>query len=338
VDPIVDSEVLERSTLPGAVEGELRQQGVNQVGENVQAEGTETSRKVPPELPARDPKACQSTPGEGPEMVVIPAGVFVMGSPSGEAGRDNDEGPQRQVLVTRPFAMSRCEVTVAEFRQFVEETGYKPSVDGCYVWDAAKGKAMIKQGAGWRAPGFSQSAQDPVVCVNWNDANAYAKWLSQRTGANYRLPSEAEWEYAARAGTTTSRYWGEASEKACQFANVYDQVGEEAYRSGWEAHQCSDGQANTAPVGSYYPNGFGLYDMLGNVWEWGADCWFDNYEGAGRDTSARRAPEGEGCAERVVRGGGWLYGPADVRSANRFGLRPDGAGDNLGFRLARTLP
>lgn len=177
-----------------------------------------------------------------------------------------------------------------------------------------------------------------MVCVNWRDANAYAQWLSQRSGAAYRLPTEAEWEYATRAGTTTSRFWGDKSELACEFANVADRLGKGQFPD-WINHDCDDGQVFTAPVASYRPNAFGLYDALGNVWEWVADCWSDRYSGFRQDTAARQPPEGETCDRRVVRGGGWDDQPANVRSANRRRVEPDVAlSSDLGFRLARTLP
>jgi len=164
-----------------------------------------------------------------------------------------------------------------------------------------------------------------VVCVSWNDANKYADWLSEVSGHHYGLASEAQWEYAARGQTTTSRYWGDKPDEACQYANVDD-----------ASHSCKDGYENTAPVDSLKANAFRLYDMLGNAWEWTQDCWHESYEGAQTDGSAWT--EGVDCSLRVIRGGSWLLtGPRSVRSAGRGGSTPGNRGDDTGFRLARTI-
>jgi formylglycine-generating enzyme required for sulfatase activity len=188
-------------------------------------------------------------------------------------------------------------------------------------------------GKSWRDPGFKQGAAHPAVCLSWNDAQAYAAWQSKRSGKTYRLPSEAEWEYAARAGTSTSRYWGEDPKQACKFANVADRNLRAKYPN-FPIHDCDDRHAATAPVGSFLPNALGLYDMLGNVWEWTQDCWSEGYAGAPRDGSAWL--EGD-CGRRVVRGGSWIDGPGFARAAFRSGDLPGDRGDNQGFRLARTI-
>jgi formylglycine-generating enzyme required for sulfatase activity len=268
----------------------------------------------------------------GPDMIRIPAGRFLMGSPAEEAGRDVTEGPQLAVAIPADFALGKFEVTVGEFRRFVEATGYRTQaekVGGCF---SGQGK---QEGATWRDPGFRRPPGDrhPVVCVSWKDAVAYADWLSAQTGARYRLPSEAEWEYAARANTTTSRFWGDDPGAACRFANVGDL--ERTSRGGTvsgTALRCSDGFGGPAPVGKFQANAFGLHDLLGNVWEWTADCWREAYADAGAgDASA----SGEGCTHHSRRGGNFASGAEEVRSAARKKGRPPAVA--VGFRLARDL-
>ena len=265
-----------------------------------------------------------------PEMVVIPAGSFTMGSPANEEGRYNKEGPQHRVSIPRSFALGKYEVTKAEFAAFVHETGR--DAQGCLIRD--DGKWKDDDSKSWRNPGYTQSDSHPVVCVNWDDAKAYARWLSRKTGKEYRLPSESEWEYAARASTTTARYWGDYPDSACGYANVHDRTSKSENNFHWANHECDDGYAQTAPVGRFQANRFGPHDMLGNVWEWTEDCLNDSYSGA--PTNGRAWITGE-CHRRVVRGGSWGGQPRNLRSAIRIG---DGTGDryyNNGFRVARTL-
>ena len=277
-------------------------------------------------------------------MVVIPAGEFSMGSPAAEAGRGQDEGPQRRVQIAQAIALGRSEVTVAEFRRFVEEAGYRTEAErdtraqGCsgFIYDDPAAQNSAPQPfTSWRSPGLAQAQADshPVLCVSWNDARAYAQWLSKKTGKRYRLPTEAEWEYAARAGSTTARYWGDDPAQACRFANVADQSRFQTWGFG-QKHECTDGHYFTAPAGGYAPNRFGLYDMIGNVWEWTEDCWNASYAGAPADGSAWLSGD---CAQRVLRGGSWSTVPRYARSATRY-KNPADFRDNLtGFRLARTL-
>jgi formylglycine-generating enzyme required for sulfatase activity len=271
-----------------------------------------------------------------PRMVVVPAGEFAMGSPPAEAGRGTDEGPQRQVSIAQAFALGRGEVTVAEFRRFAEEAGYRTEAErdaraqGCSGFIYEAGAPPVTS---WRNPGLVQADSHPVLCVSWNDARAYAQWLSRKTGKRYRLPTEAEWEYAARAGTAGARYWGEDPVQACKYANVADQSRIQTWGFG-QKHECTDGHYFTAPAGGYAPNRFGLYDMLGNVWEWTEDCWNASYAGAPADGSAWTTGD---CAQRVLRGGSWSTVPRFARSAARH-KNPADYRDNLtGFRLARTL-
>jgi formylglycine-generating enzyme required for sulfatase activity len=241
---------------------------------------------------------------ECPEMVVIPAGSFTMGSPASEEGRDDNEGPQHRVTIPRPFALGKYEVTFAEWDACVREGGcsHRPSDQG---W-----------GRGNR----------PVINVSWEDARQYGRWLGRKTGHEYRLPSEAEWEYAARAGTTTPFHFGRMISPSQ--AN-YD--GNYSYNNGPKGAY----RQQTIAVGSFPANAFGLHDVHGNVWEWVKDCWNGSYRGTPTDGVAWTT---EQCAGRVLRGGSWYDNPRNVRSADR--VRDDsGDRDNiLGFRLARTLP
>ena len=268
---------------------------------------------------------------ECPEMVVVPAGSYRMGSPSYEQGRHEHEGPVREVTIAGPFAIGRYEVTVAEFERFVNETGYSA---GSSCWTYEGGETMDRTGRGWRNPGFAQSGGHPVACVNWNDAQAYVAWLSRKTDEEYRLPSESEWEYAARAGTATARYWGEGESGQCRHGNGGDASVKERYWDWpWTVASCRDGHVHTAPAGSFGANGWELHDMLGNVWEWTEDCWNVSY--AERHRTA--AWEYGDCRRRTLRGGSWSYGPSGLRAAIRVGDSTDDRGNNYGFRVARTL-
>ncbi len=270
-----------------------------------------------------------------PQMVMIPAGRFVMGAAPQEEAREHlsdafrhRSEPQREVRVT-PFYAGKFEVTRGQYRVFAESTGR--TGDGCFVWTGA---AFEKDPAkDWRNPGYAQDDTHPVACVSWEDASAYAQWLSHRTGKRYRLPSEAEWEYAARAGTTTARHWGDDGNAACDHANGAD-LATEAQVPGatdWSAAPCNDRHAYTAPVGSYRANAFGLHDMLGNVAEWAQDCWNGNYRGA--PTDGRAWATGD-CALRAVRGGAWNESPVGLRAAYRVGSPTVIRVYSRGFRVA----
>jgi sulfatase modifying factor 1 len=267
-----------------------------------------------------------------PEMVQVPAGSFIMGSPANEEGRYNNEGPQHAVQISYGMAVGRYPVTRAEFSAFVAQTGYDAAND-CWGFNA-RGDVENIAGHKWRDPGFSQTGRNPVVCVTWDDAQAYALWLSRKTGHTYRLLTEAEYEYATRAGTSNARYWGESAVGQCQNANGADQTIAAAltFIDKSKIADCSDGYAFTSPVGNFQPNPFGLYDMLGNVWEWTQDCYNQSYQGAPTDGSAWQSGD---CSQRVRRGGGFEDDPRLVRSAGRRSI-PSVRKFNLGFRVART--
>ncbi len=268
-----------------------------------------------------------------PEMVVVPSGSYEMGSPSHEDGRQDDEGPVHRVTIPEPFAVGVYEVTRGEWSRFVSSTGYSP---GSSCWTYEGGEWKERTGRSWRSPGFAQGDGHPVVCVSWGDAQSYVDWLSQETGAEYRLLSESEWEYAARGGTATSRFWGQTEVGQCRHANGADRALKNRYRDWeWPVSSYDDGHVHTSPAGSFRPNDYGLYDVMGNAWEWVEDCWHDSYSGAPSDSRAWTT--GGDCARRVLRGGSWNYEPRFLRSAIRLrngsGLRNNFAG----FRIARTL-
>src|SRR5262249_17317558 len=211
---------------------------------------------------------------EGPEMVVLPAGKFLMGSPPDQEGRwETHEGPQHEVLIPQPFAIGRFAITVAEFTAFIEATEYSIP-DGLYTFE---GTWELRRGRSFRKPGFRQTSGHPVVGINWNDAKAYIAWLVEKTNKPYRLPSEAEWEYAARAGTTTAFWWGDSI--STSQAN-YDGSAYGSGESGVHRH-------GTLPVDSFDPNPWGVYQVHGNVSEWCEDCWNPDHRGAPNDCTPR---------------------------------------------------
>ena len=262
-----------------------------------EAEPERQGREIQPGLRLRDCETC-------PQQVVVPAGSFMMGSPDSEWGRFINEGPQRRVTITEPFAVGVYEVTFAEWDACVNEggcNGYQPDGEG---W-----------GRGDR----------PVINVSWDDAQAYVKWLSQRTGRRYRLLSESEWEYVARAGTMEPFHTG-ATTSADQ-AN-YDSS--YTYGSGKKGRY----RGRTVQAGAFSPNAFGLHEVHGNVWEWTQDCWNEDYTGAPTHSRARETGE---CGQRVLRGGSWGDVPWLLRSAARGKNEPAVRGPRIGFRVARTL-
>ena len=235
-----------------------------------------------------------------PDMVAIPSGDFMMGTPEEETLREGNSGvgadarPVHGVKIARSFWLSKYPVTRGEYAAFVADTGYNAD------------------GGQWRRPGYAQTDRDPVVYVCIEDIEVYTAWLGRKTGQWYRLPSEAEWEYAARAGTTTVRYWGGGPDDCRGYAKI--------------------GGLGTAPVGGREPNRFGLHDMLGNVWEWTADFGHENYQGAPTDGTAWTSG---GALHRMLRGGSWYSFPRDIRASTRLLLNRGERSNIVGFRLAR---
>jgi formylglycine-generating enzyme required for sulfatase activity len=257
-----------------------------------------------------------------PEMVLIPAGEFMMGSPKSEPERYAQEGPQHRAKIGHPFALGKLKVTREQFDAFVRETSYSIG-DSCYTIES--GQVEERAGRSFRNPGFVQENNHPAVCVNWDDAKAYVAWLAKKTGKNYRLPSESEWEYAARAGTTTPFWWGTTI--TTEQAN-YD--GSTTYDGG------SKGENREKTVGAddFKPNAWGLYQVHGNAFEWVEDCWNENYTNAPTDGSAMVA---DNCIRRVRRAGAWNYPASTLRSAYRDSRPASTRGSNLSLRVARTV-
>lgn len=299
-----------------------------------QAQAAEQGMAAKASRAAQTPKAarifrdCPSCP----MMVVIPSGSFAMGSPGAESGRGDDEAPVHSVNIAT-FAMGKTEITRGQFAAFVKDAKYSAG-DKC--WTLEGGKFEERSGRNWRKPGYPQNDKHPAVCINWNDAQAYAKWLSRKTGKQYRLPAEAEWEYAARGKTGTARYWGNSPDEACGYANTADKTARAKIQgaTSWSVHNCTDGFAYTAPVGSFKVNAFGLNDMLGNVLEWTQDSYHDSYKDAPADERSWQVDD----VKRALRGGSWNSAPRNVRAATRDGKEPDLRFSIFGFRLARKLP
>jgi formylglycine-generating enzyme required for sulfatase activity len=296
---------------------------------------------VPPALaqvaPAAEPRDCEACP----ELALVPPGQFMLGSApdAPELVADTGEAPAVQLSFSRPFLVSKREITVGEFRRFVDATGAK-SAPGCRVWSG--GQWVQDHGRGWSDPGFAAAPRDdePVVCVSWDDARAYAEWLSAESGKRYRLPSEAEWEYVARGGTSFPRYWGENDSRedlalslACDNANVYDASAVDALRLPWPNARCDDRASALAPVGQHKPNAFGVYDIIGNAREWVMDCYTASY--MGRPLDARAWTWQGGCELKGVRGGSWASRPRDARAPARGAEPTAHRQSDLGFRVVR---
>jgi formylglycine-generating enzyme required for sulfatase activity/predicted Ser/Thr protein kinase len=262
-----------------------------------------------------------------PLMTVVPAGRFEQGTAE-SAGGEPFEQPRHAVRIAAPFGLSVYELTVGEFAEFAEATGYDST--GCAAYE---GEWNIDPALSWRNVGYPQTSAHPVTCVSWQDATAYAAWLSQKSGQTYRLPSASEWEYAARGGADIATPWGRNAGEACRSANVADGAAAKRY-PGWAVQPCDDGFVHSAPVGSFSANAFGLRDPLGNVFEWVEDCWFDDYTDAPADGSAR---SGGACAERELRGGSWFTQPAHVRAQYRNRFAPGYRSNSIGIRLAREI-
>ncbi|WP_020396803.1 formylglycine-generating enzyme family protein [Thiolinea disciformis] len=279
-----------------------------------------TPTTTQPMIPAAAP------PSDMPQMIALAAGSFTMGCTAGWddqlGGCRENEYPAHSVQV-KGFAIARHEITVQQFKRFVDDTSYVTTAEfqqqGCAIQDLQKPSAwVISPNHNWRNPSFTQPPVHPVVCVSWQDAQAYAEWLSKKTGHSYRLPTEAEWEYAARGGKITAFYWGSQPDR--NFANILGVEGKDQW-------------AQTAPVGQFAANPFGLHDMAGNVWEWTADCWQQTYQ--------ITASTQETCSQnafRARRGGGWDNVPASARSAARSPASLLDRSYVLGFRVVKDLP
>jgi len=262
-----------------------------------------------------------------PSMVVLPTGRFQQGSSRAEGG-PSFEMPAHWVNIGRPLGMSLNVVTVEEFQQFIAATGR--DMQGCDTYD---GEWKSRPDSSWKSPGFPQTGTHPVTCVSWDDAQAYARWLSGKTGHQYRLPSASEWEYAARSGGEAVLPWGANAAAACANANVADASAAQRY-PGWTVFACNDGYVYTAPVGSFKANSFGLNDMLGNVFQWTEDCWQADYVGAPVDGSALNTGE---CSEHELRGGSWFSTPAYVRANYRNHFAAGYRTSSVGIRLVKEI-
>lgn len=277
---------------------------------------------IPPESDMRSYR----DPTTGMEFLLLKGGCFDMGDTFGDG--EADEKPVHEVCL-KDFYLGKYEVTVGQFRQFIKDSGYRTEAEkgeGCYYWIGKEWKNDPKKN--WRSPGFTQKDEHPVVCISYNDALAFIDWLAKKTGRTYRLPTEAEWEYAARSGGKKYKYsWGEGSPSG----NIADLSAKEAFSDWliWEGYD--DGYVYTAPVGSFPPNELGIRDMTGNVWEWCSDWYGEKYY----SESPKDNPRGPNSGQfRVVRGGSWANGPRNVRASNREGSEPLYRNDTIGFRLA----
>jgi formylglycine-generating enzyme required for sulfatase activity len=268
-----------------------------------------------------------------PQMVVIPTGKFVMGAEAGEEGRY--EGPEHAVAIARSFAIARDPITVAQFRTFVTATGYKAATD-CIV--PRNGTYEKVPGSDWRDPAMGRPPKDdePVVCINWNDAQAYVKWLAKTSGKPYRMLTEAEWEYVAKDRKRTRFPWGDNPADACANANLMDASVPAAQRVEGAAQTCSDGYAALAPVGKFKANSFGVNEMVGNVWTWVQDCYVMPYpKDTPTDGSAYETPA---CERRSVRGASWGTNVTRARPTFRGRDPVDRLSGLFSLRVARDLP
>ena len=263
-----------------------------------------------------------------PRMIVVPAGDFTMGSPASEAGHTAREGPRHRVRIAYPLAVGMFEVANGEYAWFVSETGH---VSGASCVTLENGRLNARAGRDWRNPGYPQTVTSPASCIDHDDAVAYVAWLSKKTGHTYRLLSEAEYEWADRAGAATAYAWGGDAAAGCAFSNGYD-LDAQPYKGAPTPIACHDGYPVAAPLGKLKANAFGLFDMSGNVFSWTSDCWNPTYAGAPTDG----APNLRGdCSANVLRGASWLS--VDLRAAARGHDRVGYVGVHHGLRVARVL-
>ncbi len=301
----------------------------------------ETATVVSAEI-AEEPRAikdCELCPN----LVVLPPGTFTFGAEQSEGKRwgmldrmSANEGPQVEITIGRSFAIGQTEVTQSQFAAFVKDTGYKVKF-GCFHLTSAGWSVQPK--LNWEDPGFEVTDNHPVACVRRPDALAYIDWLSEVTGQAYRLPSEAEFEYAARGGATSetqATYWGENWDDACTYQNGADlafvpNVPDIPYG---QYAECDDGYVFTAPVGSFEPNAWGLFDMAGNVSEWTEDCYQDSHDNVPTDGTPFNKRQ---CRAWVAKGGSWAGFPGLLRPATRLRILATTVGTGFGFRVARSL-
>jgi formylglycine-generating enzyme required for sulfatase activity len=272
----------------------------------------------------------------GSKFIWIEPGTFQMGSPEGDYDAYRDEKPRRTVILTRGYYLAIHQVTRGQFAQFLAQSGYRTNAErerGGHGWNGTEWR--MDPHISWRNPGFAQTDDHPVVVVSHNDAMAFIRWLGEQDRCSYRLPTEAEWEYACRAGTTTRYFTGDEPASLEGYANVADASAKRLFPS-WTCFGFDDGYVYTSPVGSFKPNPWGLCDMIGNVWEWCSDWWDARaYMGQGMVEDPAGPKRG---THRVFRGGCWRSGPRNCRSAYRNGYGPAFRIINLGFRLARDEP
>ncbi len=273
-----------------------------------------------------------------PDMVIIPEGTVNIGSYKEEIGRKKGERDRVLATINKAFAMAKTEVTLGQYRTFMEETKYKSKVPfykgsplvGCNYFD---GKSYGYVAAhNWQNPGYPQRESDPVVCVSYSDAKAYTDWLTIKTGRNYRVPSSVEFEYASRAGSSSPWFWGTDPSKACEFANIGDKTFANKFPTR-ASFPCTDGYVFTTKVGRFKPNNFGLYDMVGNAWEWTADCFKKDLTNVPLNGSAYTGTHEE-CEARTPKGGSWISAISWSRAAVRSRDGADYKSFMLGFRVA----
>jgi formylglycine-generating enzyme required for sulfatase activity len=316
---------------PGAVVAKIKAKTADLIADAAAEPDLQAALDQPPIIWNASAKPVELWDGADlPEMVVVPAGEYTLGSPDSEPGRDASESPRRRVRIGYSFAVSKTHITLGEYERFVAETHHE-SGNKCVTQE---GGEQPHPDRNYLNTSFAQTLNDPVVCMNLDDVQAYLAWISKKTGHAYRLLTDSEYEYAARAGSTTPWWWGSDPNATCLYANGAD-LDTKARFPQYKAPACHDGYVFTSPAGLFKPNAFGLYDMVGQAWSLTADCWNDTYANEPTDGSANM---GGDCGRRSMRGASWDNDPASLRSARRSknGLI-ERRGDGVGFRVAITL-
>ena len=269
-----------------------------------------------------------------PIMISLPLGEYEMGDLS-NSGRENEQ-PVRNMKIEKPISISKFPITLGDFRLFVRETGYKTEAElarGCWNLKEDKVPGWVRQDY-WDNTRMDQDDDHPVVCVSVNDALAYTEWLTNKTNAHYRLPTEAEWEFAARAGTTSKYYFGDSSEGICNMMNWGDDNITRMWDGGEDLMVCDDNYLFTSPVGSFPPNSFGLYDMYGNVWEWVIDCYQENLSGA---LSNQSVDKNHTCPKHPLRGASFAASLKGTTATYRISGKSSTRTGDYGFRIVRDM-